>query len=106
MITNGGRHIQIAEKRFCPKCNVVTDQVCHKVRYQENAEQAGTLIKKSHWVCPACLTETEEAKVQLLPGDKMKIINRLLRMQEDYAIHSMSIKSQPERLVVEMIVKD
>lgn len=106
MITNGGRHIQIAEKRFCTNCNAVTDQVCHKVRYQENAEHAGTLIKKSYWVCPACLIETEDVKVQPLPGDKLKIINRLLRMQEDYAIHSMSIRSQPEKLVVEMNIKE
>lgn len=106
MITNSGRHIQIAEKRFCPKCNVFTDQVCHKVRYQENTDQTGTLIKKSYWVCPTCLIESEDVKVQPIPGDKVKIINRLLRMQGDYSIRSMSISSQPEKLVVEITVKE
>jgi len=106
MITNSGRHIQITEKRHCSKCNVLTDQVCHKVRYQENTEQPGTLLKKSYWVCPTCLTETEDVKVQPLPGDKVKIINRLLRMQEDYAIRSMNIASQPERLVIEITIKE
>ncbi len=80
MITNSGRHIQITEKRFCKKCNVFTDQVCHKVRYQDNPGEEGTLIKRSSWVCPTCVTETEEVKVQPLPGDKVKIINRLLKM--------------------------
>ena len=52
------------------------------------------------------MTETEEVKNQLLPGDKVKIINRLLRMQEDYAIQSMAISSQPEKLVIEIIIRD
>ena len=106
MITKSGRHIQIIEKRHCSKCRVFTNQVCHKVRYQENPEQAGVLIKRSYWVCPICLIETEDVRVQPLPGDKVKIINRLLRMQGDYAIRSMNICSQPEKLVIEITVKD
>jgi len=106
MITNSGRHIQIVDKRFCSKCNVFTDQICHKVRYQNNEAQAGTLIKKSNWVCPNCLTDTEDVKVQPLPGDKVRIINRILKMQEDYAIQSMNISSHPEKLVVEITVKE
>jgi hypothetical protein len=106
MITSSGRHIQISEKRHCPRCGVFTDQVCHKVRYQENHNEPTTLLKKSYWICPICLTETEEAKNQPLPGDKVRIINRILRMQEDYAIRSMSISSYPEKLVIEIAVKD
>lgn len=106
MITNSGRHIQIAEKRFCSKCNVFTDQICHKVRYQDNEAQGGTLIKKSNWVCPTCLTDTEDVKVQPIPGDKVRIINRILKMQDDYAIQSMSISSHPEKLVVEITIKE
>lgn len=106
MITNSGRHIQIAEKRFCLKCNVFTDQVSHKIRYQENPEQTGTVIKKSYWICPTCLIETEDVRVQQLPGDKVKIINRLLKMQGDYAIRSMNILSQPEKLVIEITIKE
>jgi hypothetical protein len=106
MITSSGRHIQISERRHCSKCNLFTEQVCHKVRYQENSETERTLIKKSYWICPTCLTELEEVKVQPLPGDKVKIINRLLRMQGDYAIQSMNISSQPEKLIVEMTIKD
>ena len=106
MITRSGRHIQIVERRFCSKCNVFTDQICHKVRYQENEEQAGTLVKRSNWVCPTCLTDTEDMKIQTLPGDKVKIINRLLKMKEDYSIQSMNIASHPEKLVVEIIIKE
>jgi hypothetical protein len=106
MITNSGRHIQIVEKRFCSKCNVFTDQICHKIRYQDNEAQAGTLIKKSSWVCSTCLTDTEDVKVQPLPGDKVRIINRILKMQDDYAIQSMSISSHPEKLVVEITIKE
>jgi hypothetical protein len=106
MITNSGRQIQIREKRYCPKCEGFTEQVCHKLRYQDNPEQSGTLIKKSYWVCPTCLTESEELKNELLPGDKVKIINRMLRMQEDYAIQSMNISSQPEKLVIEITIRD
>jgi hypothetical protein len=106
MITNSGRHIQIAEKRYCAGCSVSTLQVCHKVRYQENPEEPGKLIKKSYWICPVCLAETEDIRIQPLPGDKVRIINRLLRMQGDYAIHSMNISSQPEKLVIEITIKD
>lgn len=106
MITNSGRHIQISEKRFCSKCGVFTVQVCHKVRYRENPEQAGTLVKESYWVCPTCVTESQDVKIQMLPCDKVKIISRLLKMQGDYAIRSMNISSQPEKLVVEITVKE
>lgn len=106
MITNSGKHIQITEKRNCSKCQAFTDQVCHKIRYQENPEQKENLIKKSYWICSSCLNETEDVKNQTLPGDKVRIINRLLRMQGDYAIHSMSISSQAEKLVVEITIRD
>jgi hypothetical protein len=106
MITHSGRHIQITEKRFCKKCNVFTVQVCYKVRYRENPEGDETLIKKSSWICPNCASGTEEVKIQPLPGDKVKIINRLLKMQGDYAIRSMNISSQPEKLVVEITIKE
>jgi hypothetical protein len=106
MITKSGKHVQINEKRHCLKCGVFTDQVCHKVRYQENPEDHSTFIKKSEWICSICLTETEEVRTQLLPSDKVRIIARLLRMQEDYTIQSMTISSQPERLVIEMMIKD
>jgi len=52
------------------------------------------------------LTETELVKSQPLPGDKVRIIDRLLRMQGDYAIESMNIASQPEKLIIEISVKD
>jgi len=106
MITNGGRHIQIQDSRHCSKCTVFTDQVCHKVRYQQDPGDAASILKKSYWVCPVCLTETEEVKRQPLPTDKVRIIDRLLRMQGDYAIESMSIASQPEKLIVEITVRD
>jgi hypothetical protein len=106
MITNSGRHIQILERRFCGKCNAFTDQVCHKIRYQENPDSQGTLLKESSWVCPTCLKEDVERKVQLLPTDKLRIINRLLKMQGDYEIQSMNIASQPEKLIVEIVVKE
>lgn len=70
LITNSGRHIQIVEKRFCPKCKVFTDQVCYKVRYQENEEQAGTLVKRSNWVCPTCLTDTEDGRFNRYPATR------------------------------------
>jgi hypothetical protein len=106
MITNGGRHIQITEKRFCRRCKNFSDQVCHKVRYQQESEESELLIRMSYWVCPVCLTETEEKRTQALPGDKVKIIGRILRMQDDYAIQSLNISSQPEKLVIEITVKE
>ena len=106
MITNSGRHIQISEKRYCQKCAVFSDQLCHKVRYQQDDAESGLLLKKSYWVCSSCLTETEETKAQQLPGDKVKIIDRILRMQDDYAIQAMNISSQPEKVVIEITVKE
>jgi hypothetical protein len=107
MFTSSGRHIQISGRRYCEVCKSITDQVCHKVRYQDNEQgQQGTLLKKSFWICSTCVTESEEVKIQLLPGDKVKIINRLLGMQEDYAITSMKIASGPQKLVIEMMVEE
>jgi hypothetical protein len=106
MITSSGKHIQISERRYCKKCKAIREQICHKVRYEENREQEGTLLKKSYWICSNRITETEELRVQPIPGDKIRIMNRLLRMQDDYAITSMKIASQPERLVIQITIKD
>ncbi len=84
----------------------MTEQVCHKVRYRENPGQEGTLLKESYWICSDCVKESNETKVQLLPTDKVKIINRLLRMQDDYAIRSMKIASTPEGLFVKITVDE
>ena len=105
MFTNSGRHIQISGRRYCATCQTITDQVCHKVRYHDNnPDQEGTLLKKSYWICSVCVTESEEVKVQQLPGDKVRIINRLLKLPDDYAIRSMKIASTSERLIVEIYV--
>jgi len=106
MFTSGGRHVQIAGRRYCQTCRTITDQVCYKVRYRDNPEQTGTLLKDSYWICSVCVNESEEVKVQPLPGDKVRIINRLLGMQGDYAIRSMKIASKPERLIVEILVDE
>jgi hypothetical protein len=76
------------------------------VRYQQGAQGSGSLIKKSYWVCPVCLTETEETKSQPLPGDKVRIIDRILRMQDDYSIQAMNISSGPQTLVIEITIRD
>jgi hypothetical protein len=55
-------------------------------------------------MCSICVTESEEVKVQPLPGDKVRIINGLLKMQDNYAIRSMKIASRSERLIVEIRV--
>jgi len=52
MITNSGKHIQISERRYCKKCNAIREQTCHKVRYEENPEQEGTLLKKTTGYAP------------------------------------------------------
>jgi hypothetical protein len=52
------------------------------------------------------VNEYEEIKIQPIPGDKVRIIGRLLRMQEDYAIQSMRIASRPQTLIVEMTIAE
>jgi hypothetical protein len=64
------------------------------------------MLKKSYLICSSCFTETEEAKVQQLPSDEVRIISRLLKMQADYAISSMKIASLPEKLLIEITVKE
>jgi hypothetical protein len=106
LFTNSGRHIQISGRRYCQTCQTITAQVCHKVGYRESPEQAGSLLKESFWICSLCVTESEELEIQSIPGDKVKIIGRLLRMQDDYAIRSMKIASRGERLIVEISVDE
>jgi len=107
MFTNSGRHIQISGRRYCRVCQTITDQVCHKIRYQgDGSDDEGALVKKSYWICSACVSESKEVKVQPLPGDKVRIINRLLRMQDDYAIRSMKITSRSEGLIIKIAVDD
>jgi hypothetical protein len=102
MFTKNGRHIQILQKRHCTTCGAFTDQVCFSVRYASKEDDATIMIKRMLWACSVCTAETEEVREVPPLNDRTKIIQRVLRMQEDYPIQSMNIECEPERLIIEM----
>ncbi len=102
MFTKNGRHIQILEKRHCATCGVFTDQVCFSVKYACKEDDAKITIKRMLWVCSVCTSETEEVREVPPMSDRTKIIQRVLRMHEDYSIESMNIACEPEKLVIEI----
>jgi len=102
MYTKNGRHIQILQKRHCATCGVFTDQVCFSVRYASKEDDAGITVKRMLWACSVCTAETEEVREVPPVSDRTRIIQRVLRMQEDYPIQSMNIACEPEKLVIEM----
>jgi len=97
-----GRYVQILEKRCCAKCGVYTNQVCFNIKYEAKNSDPSVLIKKTVWVCPTCNIQTEETKEVPSINDRAKIIQRILRLHEDYPIESMNITSDPKRLLVEI----
>jgi len=102
LFTKNGRHIQILQKRHCQRCGLFTDQVCFSVKYARKEDDPRTTIKRMLWVCSVCTVETEDVKEVPPISDRTKIIQRVLRMQEDYPIESMNIACEPEKLVIEM----
>jgi len=63
-------------------------------------------IKELTWICDICQEVSVERKIVYEPSDRLRIINRLQRLGEDYDFIKMSVCSQPDQILVRIKVPD
>jgi hypothetical protein len=99
--TRSGKHYSIRAKRFCKTCRTITEQSTVSVRYRAPPEPTvpESYLKEYSWLCEQCHSAEIETKTVYEPTDKALIFNRLMRIQEDYDLLSVSISSLPNEIV-------
>ncbi len=75
----------IHAQRSCTSCHQITDQTSVGCRYSdvEVPKVPKAYLKHVEWVCDWCGNCEEEVKEVLEPTDRMKLVKRLLSIQED-----------------------
>lgn len=83
-------------------------QMCAWVRYRGSDEPTAptSYLKTMQWICECCGKPEEEAKVVYEPTDKIRIINRLLRLGDDYDFIKVSLASRPNEILVRIETPD
>ena len=51
MITRSGRFLQIPGKKWCTKCNEITDQTCFHIAYWKSEKSDDAYEKSERWNC-------------------------------------------------------
>jgi hypothetical protein len=57
MITRSGRFLQIPGKKWCTKCNEITDQTCFHIAYWKSEKSDDACEKSERWNCNRCHTD-------------------------------------------------
>jgi hypothetical protein len=78
------------------------------VRYGQWPESTvpASLKKEMQWICETCTNVEEEIKQIFEPTDKLRIINRPLRLPEDYDFITVQFSSLPNEVLVSIQFPD
>ena len=106
MITRDGRILQVEETRLCQQCRTVVKHTSFTVRYNASPSDPNALLKTFRWVCSRCDTEKEETREVLVPSSRARLIDRMLRMREDYGIRSMSLLADKKKLTIHIAFEE
>lgn len=98
-VTPSGRKISIKAIRFCRKCGRSTHQVCHGIRYTKEKPESEVYRKECFWVCTVCLERTEESRELPEKTERLMLMERLIRLTEDYEFKNASIQSLGSKII-------
>ncbi len=97
-VTPSGRKINISAKRPCKRCGRATHQICHGIRYVKEDPDGPTYRRETFWVCTVCHERIEEAKEIPEKTERLMVVERLIRLTEDYELKNAFIEAQGNRL--------
>jgi hypothetical protein len=84
------------------RCRSLTKHMSFSVRYNAAPSDSNRILKTFRWVCSRCGEEAEVTSDVLVPSDRARFIARILRMQDDYDIRSMSILADCGQLRIQI----
>lgn len=94
-----GKRITKASRR-CTKCGVSTQQVCYGIRYEKPDPASESYAKHMFLTCETCGELSEELREIPELTEQLMLINRLLKIGEDYDVKSVSIQSDTRGITV------
>jgi hypothetical protein len=82
--------------------------MCAWVKYRapDDPTVPTSYVKMMQWICDSCGNAEEETKVVYEPTDKIRIINRLLRLGDDYDFIRVSLASRPNEILLRIQTPD
>ena len=100
--SRNGKVLQVVGTRLCQRCRSLTKHTSFSVRYNAAPSDSNRILKTFRWVCSRCGEEAEVTSDVLVPSDRARFIARILRMQDDYDIRSMSILADCGQLRIQI----
>jgi len=94
------------ETHLCQRCKALVKHTSFSVRYNASTSGPDSVLKTFRWVCSKCGEEKEESREVTIPSSRARLVARLLKMRDDYGIHSMSISAENGKLTVQMAFRD
>lgn len=102
MTTRDGRVMQIVETHLCQQCKALVKHTSFSVRYSASPSDSNSVLKTFRWVCSRCGAEREEIRETLIPSSRARLIDRILKMRDEYGIRSMNISAENGRLTIQI----
>jgi len=91
MITRSGKVLQIHGKKWCAKCNEITDQTCFHMAYRKSEKNDDAYEKTERWNCDRCHTDKTIVKEIPVPTDKGMLVKLLMSLGERYELAGSTI---------------
>lgn len=84
--------------------NTEQDMVSNRIHGTPEPTVPLTYIREKEWYCTQCDNIEKEKKQVTEPTDRQRILNRLLRLTEDYDMVKTTIESTPDEIVLRVRV--
>jgi hypothetical protein len=106
--TKSGKHYSLHAKRLCKNCGVLTDQQAISCKYSATPKPKvpPAYLKTTEWLYERCDHNEAEVKEVLEVTDKAMIMNRLMRILEDYDVLGYSITSEADGITFKIRLPD
>jgi hypothetical protein len=103
-----GQHYAMRANRMCRECKMETPQLCIWIRYRATDPPTVPTSYERHqnWACETCGFNEEEIKTVQEPTDKIRIINRLLGLGDDYDFIKVDLSSRANDIILRVRTPD
>ena len=86
VITRSGKVLEYHGKKFCVKCNQITDHTCFSMRYRKSETNDDAYEKTEKWYCDKCHNEKVIVKEIPEPTEKSMLVKLLMSLGEKYEL--------------------
>jgi hypothetical protein len=85
--------LEIHDKKWCAKCNEITDQTCFHMAYRKSEKSDDADEKRERWNCNKCHTDKTIVKEMPIPTEKGMLVKLLMSLGQRYELAGTTISA-------------